>query len=100
MDMNGFFDGPTIHRFEGKMNVPIKPAVEPEKALFLWSGLNVHSGEGGLMQPVLSYSGGGPSGTWSIAQWFSDCPGYCFDKYQPVSEGYFVQLTKNLCSLK
>ena len=76
MDIGGLF-APTIHRFEGKMNVPIKPAVEPGVALFLWPGLNVHAGEGGLMQPVLGYNGGGPAGTWSIAQWFSDCPDYC-----------------------
>ena len=28
--------GAVIHRFEGKFNVPAKPAEEPDKVLFLW----------------------------------------------------------------
>ena len=39
-----------ITRYEGKMNVPIKPAVEPEAVLFLWPGLNPYGGMGGMMQ--------------------------------------------------
>ena len=76
-----------IHRFEGKMNVPIKPKEEPHAVLFLWPGLNPYGGEGGLMQPVITYGQGVPAGNWGIAQWFSDCPGYCHDPYQVISEG-------------
>eukprot|EP01084_Bolivina_argentea_P232944 392467_1 len=78
-----------ITRFEGKMNVPIKPAVEPNAVLFLWPGLNPYGGEGGLMQPVITYGAnyGQGSKVWGIANWFSDCPGYCHDPYQKVEEG-------------
>eukprot|EP01052_Picozoa_sp_SAG31_P033125 SAG31_NODE_3706_length_3971_cov_7.584969_1_plen_96_part_00 len=68
------FDVPTgtkITRFEGKMNVPLKPAMEPGKVLFLWPGLNPYGGQGGMMQPVLTYGvdyGQGPR-KWGIANW-------------------------------
>ena len=41
-----------IVRVSGKMNVPLKPAVEPHKVLFLWPGVNPYGGEGGMMNPV------------------------------------------------
>eukprot|EP01084_Bolivina_argentea_P167704 290997_1 len=78
-----------IHRFQGEMNVPIKPTVEPGKVLFLWPGINPYGGEGGLMQPVLTYGANYGQGNkvWGMANWFSDCPGYCHDPYQSVKEG-------------
>jgi hypothetical protein len=90
---------PVLHHFEGKMNVPIKPAVEPEKVLFLWPGLNPYAGEGGMMQPVLTNGadyGQGP-GVWGMANWFTNCPkeisssGYCHDPYQAVAEGDVIE---------
>jgi len=83
-----------IHRYEGKFNVPLKPREEPGKVLFLWPGVNPYGGQGGMMQPVLTYGMGdqGP-GKWGMANWFTDCPkqmaasGYCHDKYQAVNEG-------------
>jgi hypothetical protein len=81
--------GTRITRFEGKMNVPLRPAVEPGKVLFLWPGLNPYGGQGGMMQPVLTYgiNYGQGERKWGIANWFTNCPGYCHDKYQAVEEG-------------
>eukprot|EP01063_Lacrimia_lanifica_P021316 TRINITY_DN28610_c0_g1_i1.p1 TRINITY_DN28610_c0_g1~~TRINITY_DN28610_c0_g1_i1.p1 ORF type:complete len:317 (+),score=113.59 TRINITY_DN28610_c0_g1_i1:52-1002(+) len=82
-----------IARVEGYMNVPIKPEVEPGKVLFLWPGLNPVGGEGGMMQPVLTYGvdyGQGPQ-RWGFANWFTNCGygqgGYCHDPYLAVEEG-------------
>ena len=81
-----------VTRIGGKMNVPIKPAVEPGKVLFLWPGVNPYGGEGGMMQPVLTYGAdyGQGSGVWGMANWFTNCDnkgGYCHDPYHPVQEG-------------
>jgi hypothetical protein len=84
--------GDKVVRFEGKMNVPIKPATEPDNVLFLWPGLNPYSGQGGMMQPVLTYGEDYGQGAhkWGIANWFTNCgydSGYCHDSYQSVAEG-------------
>ena len=77
-----------VTRIGGKMNVPMKPAVEPGKVLFLWPGVNPYGGEGGMMQPVLTYGadyGQGP-GVWGMANWFTNCDnkgGYCHDGPAP-----------------
>ena len=95
MELTGFFTLPTIHRFQGKFNVPITPKVEPDDVLFLWPGVDPYPNEGGLMQPVLSY--GEKEGTWLLSQWFlksssqhcgsTSAAGVCWDKEQPVDEG-------------
>lgn len=84
-----------ITRVSGKMNVPRKPAVEPGKVLFLWPGVNPYGGQGGMMQPVLTYGANYGQGerVWGMANWFTNCDkaasssGYCHDAYQPVDEG-------------
>lgn len=72
--------------FEGKMNVPVKPLVEPGKVLFLWPAIDP---SGDMMQPVLTYGAdyGQGAGKWGMANWYTDCPGYCHDPYQAVDEG-------------
>jgi len=95
-----FTNSDNIVRFDGYMNVPIKPAIEPGKVLFLWPGINPYAGEGGLMQPVLTYGAdyGQGNNKWGMANWFSDCPGYCHDPYKPVMEGdviyFYMQYIK------
>lgn len=87
--------GTIVRRFEGKMNVPQKPLEEPGKVLFLWPGLNPYGGQGGMMQPVLTYGVdyGQGAGKWGMANWFTNCDkeqfpsGYCHDAYQAVEEG-------------
>ena len=86
---------PAITRVSGKMNVPRKPLVEPGKVLFLWPGVNPYGGQGGMMQPVLTYGANYGQGerVWGMANWFTNCDkaaspsGYCHDPYQPVEEG-------------
>merc|ERR1712176_828707 len=83
------FDVPASKRlvsFAGKMNVPLKPLTEPGKVLFLWPAINP---SGDMMQPVLTYGAdyGQGAGKWGMANWYTDCPGYCHDPYQPVEEG-------------
>ena len=77
------------------MNVPKAPLVEPGKVLFLWPGLNPYGGQGGMMQPVLTYGVDYGQGkhVWGMANWFTNCDkrqypsGYCHDTYKPVAEG-------------
>jgi len=82
------------------MNVPIKPAADPEKVIFLWPGINPVGGQGGMMQPVLTYGvdyGQGSATEWGMANWFTDCPkslsehGYCHDQYLQVAEGDTIE---------
>jgi hypothetical protein len=66
--------GTVVRRFEGKMNVPKKPLEEPGKVLFLWPGLNPYGGQGGMMQPVLTYGVDYGQGErkWGMANWFTN----------------------------
>jgi len=75
-----------VGRMEGKLNVPIRPLVQPGNVLFLWPGINPN---GGLLQPVLAYGWNYGQGIyrWGFANWYSACPGYCHSTYIPVVEG-------------
>ena len=93
-----FFGAPTIHRYEGKFNVPIVPKEAHDSALFLWPGVNPEASQHGLMQPVLGYySEYVAAGTWGMSNWFSNCDPsistaqdgqyFCWDDFMVVQEG-------------
>eukprot|EP01065_Artemidia_motanka_P017608 TRINITY_DN2103_c0_g1_i1.p1 TRINITY_DN2103_c0_g1~~TRINITY_DN2103_c0_g1_i1.p1 ORF type:complete len:260 (+),score=68.41 TRINITY_DN2103_c0_g1_i1:79-858(+) len=82
--------GKWVSEFSGKMNVPKKPKTFfSGHPVFLWPGLDPGGQESGLFQPVLTLGQGGGTTDepWTMADWFSNCPGYCHDSYKKVQEG-------------